>query len=371
MKLGQRQHPDAPDARPTGAPAAAPVHPAAPTRRTGSVYLDAPPPSRYRTLPRRRVHGTRTVAAGILATIGLTALTAAALLIGVRALITDPTPLVDAVDGALDQPAVREELQVEVAAAIESDLIGDELISAAAAFGIDVPAEATRIAELVLDDPAFRTAVENLVVEIHHRVIVESDPTDIDLTPISTAVIAVIQTQSPQLSVILPPENAITSVSADALPDFSGPMGQVGRLITLASLIALALPLAMVLHPRRHLVLTWIGRWLLAAGLGAAVLAVALPHIGAALSGRSIVEAATRTASLRLLAPAGIAGISGMAVASVAGIARNRERRLVVDEGAAAALGVDEPASVTSTTPEELDFTRRGLVDVSHPLTNI
>jgi hypothetical protein len=148
-------------------------------------------------------------------------------------------------------------------------------------------------------------------------------------------------------------------------------MGQVGRLMLLASCIALTLPLSMVLHPRRHLVVSWTGRWLLAAGLGAAVLAVALPHIGAALSGWTIVEVATRTASLRLLAPAGIAGISGMALVSVAGVARNRERRMVVDQGAAAALGVDEPALVTSTTPEELDFARRGLIDVSHPLTNI
>lgn len=365
MKLRPRQHRNAPDVRSTGAPAPAP------RRSTGSVYLDAPPPSRHRTLPRRRARGSRTVGASVLATVGLTALTAIALLVGVRSLVTDPAPFAGAVDSALDQPAVRDELQAEVAAAIVSDLVGDELIAAAAAFGVDVPAEATRVAELVLDDPAFRVAVADLVVEIHHRVVVEADPADIDLTPISTAVIAVIRANSPELSGILPPGTAITSVSADELPDLTGPMGEVGRLLALASLLALALPLALLLHPRRHLVLSWLGRWLLAAGLGAAVLAVALPYLGAAVSGWSIVEAMTRTTSLRLLAPAGIAGISGMAVVSVAGVARNRERRMVVDEGAAAALGVDEPALITTTTPAERDLARRGLVDVSHPLTNI
>ena len=75
--------------------------------------------------------------------------------------------------------------------------------------------------------------------------------------------------------------------------------------------------------------------------------------------------------SLKLLAPAVLSGILGLGLTSFASVLRKRDRRRITDEGAAAALGYDEPPFWQQTPSPTLDLPSRGLVDAGHPLTNI
>lgn len=335
---------------------------------TGSVYLDAPRVTP--TAPTPRGHGVRAVLGAIMLTVGLLALTVAAVLGAFRAMIHDPETVMGAIDTTLDDPAVRAELEAEIAMAIEDTMFGPQLVAVLAGYGIDVGAEADAIAPLVLDDPAFRSALNDLVVTTHTRVLLEPQDQPLDMTAVTQAVRDLIAREIPEAEAILPPQTALFQVSADQIPDLTGPVELLDRLALAIAAGGLLVPLALAVHPRRHRVAAWVGRWLLVVGLTAALLAVGLPYLGGRISGFLVVETVIRALSTRLLAPAAIAGIVGMGLVSVASILKKREESATLDEGAAAALGFDEPL-FDFPQSREMELSHRGLVDVSHPLTNI
>ncbi|MEM8707461.1 MAG: hypothetical protein AAGE98_13440 [Actinomycetota bacterium] len=335
---------------------------------TGSVYLDAPRPSAE--TKQQRADGARRAVANVLLGLGLLSLTLAALLGAFRVMIHDPETVMSAVDTALDDPMVRAELELEIADAITETLFGDQLVALLAGYGIDVDAEADVIAPMVLDDPAFRTALTDLVVTTHTRVLLETTDQPLDMTAVTAAVRQLIAAEVPQAEAILPSESALYEVSPDQIPDFTGPVELLDQAALAVAMGGLLVPLALVAHPQRHRVGAWVGRWLLVLGLVAALMAVGLPYVGGRFTGMLTVEIVIREITTRLLAPAAIAGIIGMGLASAAAILKKREESATADEGAAAALGFDEPL-FDMPSSREMDLSHRGLVDVSHPLTNI
>lgn len=338
-------------------------------QRTGSVYLDAPlRPSRAPVKTRRR---SRAGVADLCVGIGLVALTIAALVAGVRLLVLDPDPLVAAIDDTLDDPAVVEEFQAEVAAGIEDSLVGEELTEIAAAFELDVADEASLVAAVAVDDPTVRRELRNLALAAHERVFVDGDASAVDLRPLTDAVLVVIEQNSPRLASIIPPDTTLWAIDGEAFPDLSGPADLSGRVQRDALLTSLLILVGLIVHPRRHHVGAWIGRWALGIGLVGAVAAVGLPYLAGTVTGLHAAELATRALTLRLLAPAAAVGIAGMGLVSLAAVISHREKRRVADEGAAAAFGVDEPAPWQQPTSPTIDLPARGLVDVNRPLTNI
>jgi len=338
--------------------------------QTGSVYLDPPRPAEEQVTP-RSYRGLRRILAGILILVGLLALTTAAFLGGVRLMLHDPTTVADAVDTSLDEPLVQGEIEREIADAIEEGLIGRDMTEANEAFGVDVRAEALRLAPLIIADPTFRTELKALISEGHDRILLESSTKPLDFAPITAAVVALIERESPALARVLPDNTMLLTIEGDRLPDLTEPLAVLDRALFIALLAALALPVAAVLHPRRHRVLAWMGRWLLTMGLIAGIAAVGLPYLAGNLSGYSAVEVTVRALTVRLLGPAAFAGIVGMAAISGAAVLKSRERRRIADEGAAAALGVNEPPLIPSAASPLIEFGGRELVDASHPLTNV
>lgn len=340
---------------------------------TGSVYLDAPRTTSRRPTPEpATIRGPREVAAVALGLVGILALTVAALLGSIRVLVNDTETLPNTIDAALDDPEVRADLEAEIATAIQETLFDPELTAQAARFGIDIETEAATLAPSILDDAEFRAALSDLISETHARVLLEPNDAPIDVTPLTTAAIAVIEREVPEAAAVLPADNVLFVVTPEQIPDLTGPVELLDRGLMALGVAGLALPLAAVVHPRRHRVMAWAGRWLLTMGLVAACLAVGLPYIGANLTGYSIVEVSIRALSGRLLAPAAVAGVVGMGFTAVAAILKSREKWSASEEGAAAALGFDEPPlpGVIAVSPQ-MDLAQRGLVDVSKPLTNI
>jgi hypothetical protein len=337
---------------------------------TGSVYLDTPDRPRRRP-PVPRVSRARSILAGGCVIIGLAALSLAAAIAGLRLLVLDPSPILTAFETTLDDPGARTDLEKQVAAAIENGLVGEELTTIAAAFDLDVNDEARRIAPFVLDDPTVRDELRTLITDLHSRIVIDADPSAIDLGPLTTAVLAVIERESPRLATIIPVDSVLWTVDADSLPDLTGAAALFDRLILLTLVPVLLLAIGALLHPRHHKVIGWIGRWALVFGLVCALAAIGLPYLGSRLTGWYSVEVAIRATSLRLLAPAGMAGIVGMGFVSLAAVAHRREKRKVIDEGAAIALGYDEPPVWQQPPSPTLDLSSRGLVDANHPLTNI
>ncbi len=336
---------------------------------TGSVYLDTPRPTR--TPPTEKPNRVRASAAGLFGLCGFLALTALVTLGAVRVLLNDPTSIAEAVDASLDDRLVRIEIESELVSAIETSLVGTEVSSTAALFGLDVVAEAETLAPIILDDPAFRIALTEMIADTHDHVLIQSSADPLDLAPMTQAVVAVIERESPELATAIPTGNLLLTINGDQLPDFNAVGEKLDQAFTIAMLVSLALPLAGLIHPRRHKVLAWVGRWLLAMGLVAAVAAVSLPYLAGKASGYALAEVAVRSLTVPLLGPAALAGIVGIGLVATASVFRSRERRRTANEGAAIALGVHEPELIPATSSPQLDLSNRGLVDVSHPLTNI
>jgi len=307
----------------------------------------------------------------LLGIVGITALTVALVLSATRVLIHDESTVVNAVNAALDDPAVRVELEYEVARAIEHDMYGQTLSRALKGYGIDIAGEASRIAPLVIDDPAFRAALSDLIAEGHRRILLEPSDQPLETAALTDAVRNIVSTEAPQIGSMLPPNGNLLQISGEQIPDLTSPVAHLDDFIVAIALAGLALPLAALVHPRRHRVMAWTGRWLLVMGLISGFTAVVVPYVAGRITGYSLVEVAIRNLSTRLLGPASIAGVVGMGLVSAASILQNRERFKTTDEGAAAALGVDEPELNVSLSSPELDLARRGLVDVNHPLTSI
>jgi len=340
------------------------------TQPTGSVYLDGPVSPRHRP-PVPRVGRTRTILAGFCVTVGLLALSVGALVAGLRIFVLDADSIVDVFESTLDDPQARIDLENQVALAIEEGLVGEELTAVAAAFDFDVKAEAERVAGFVLDDPAARDELRTLLTDLHSRVLLEWDPSEIDLAPFTTSVLAVIERESPRLATIIHADSTLWSLEGDSLPDLTRAMDLLDRVLVLSLFLTLLIPIGAAIHPRRHRVVAWVGSWTLMLGLISALAAIGLPYLGGELTGWTSVEIAIRSASLRLLAPAGIAGITGMGLVSVAAVAHRRERLRVSDEGAAAAFGYNEPPLWQHEPSPGLDLPSRGLTDAGRPLTNI
>ncbi len=171
---------------------------------SGSVYLDTPSRTTRRP-PVPSVSVRRVFAAGICAVAGLLGLSAATTIVALRELILEPDQVLAAFEATLDDPTARAEIEEEVAAAIEGGFVGEDLALVAGIYGVDVAAEAERVSFEILDEPGFRTALTDLVTNVHSRAILEPIDDDIDLAPISDAVLAVIRRDAPDLAAIVHP----------------------------------------------------------------------------------------------------------------------------------------------------------------------
>lgn len=337
---------------------------------TGSVYLDvAPRPSRRPPVP--RVDQRRVTTAGVIGVIGLIALSAAAVLVGVRGLLLHDEPFVAAFERSLDDPAARSELEQELATVIEQDLIGEELAEVAALYDLDVAAEADRLSVVLLDDPTVRAELAALVAAIHREVFTEPSGRGADTDAVSDAARAVIERESPRLAAIVPPGTALWTIEPGSLPDLTALRSAATRTSLLSLVAVVALVAAAAVHPRRHRVANWIGRWFLGSAVVAVVVAIGLPILVRELTGLGVAGSIVRASSIRLVAPGGIAALVGAGLVATAGVARHREKQRVLDEGAAAALGYDEPPLWSRPTSPSLELAQRGLVDAGDRLTNI
>jgi hypothetical protein len=333
----------------------------------GSVYLDQPRRTRAQIASKRRI---RANVAGHLAAVGIAGLTLAALLIGIRPLVTSPDRAIDAVHGALADPAARAEIEAEIGAGITENLLSPQALETAEAFGIDHEAEIEAWTAAVFDHPDFDMVIANLMAEIHGRVFIEASPRPVDTRPLTDLVVSVAAETAPSLAPLLPPGVEVIHIAGSDLPDLTGPVSMIDRLIFAGLVSGLTIPLAFASHEHRHRVLVWLGRWLLVVGLVSGLAMFALPWFAGGMTGSDTAEAAVRFSSTRLLAPAAIAGLMGASLLAVGTIWRLRDKRSVTKQGAAAWLEVVEPPPMTVASPE-LELARRGLADGSRHLTNI
>ncbi len=334
---------------------------------TGSVYLDTPrvPAAQPDQSPRRRV-----VSAAVLGFIGIASTMFAGLLAGAHYLVAEPEPILAAIDAAIDSPLAREELHEEISSAVADNLIGTETAEAAALYGIDVAAESNRVADAILDDPAFRSALDEFIVTVHGLALIDSEGAQVDLTPVTDAALSVLSRESPQLFDLAAPERQIITFDAESIPNLSAPMRFVDRALLVALVGMLGLPLAAVVHPRRHRVVAWIGRTLLVAGTIVGALTAAVPYIGGRVTGWSTAEVALRAAVHRFVVPSVTAVVVGLALMTTAAVLKRHQRMETSREGAGVALGIgqfpdSEPPVGLIGLPDQ------GLVDAGRTLTNI
>jgi hypothetical protein len=338
-------------------------------QQTGSVYLDAP--TRSSRVPTKSHRGVRARGAALCVGVGVIAVTIAALITGLRLLVFDAGPSLRAIDSTLDDPIARDEIQREIAEGIENGLVGEELVAVAAAFEFDVVKEANRVAALALDDEDVRTELRAAAEEIHDRVVLDHDPAPVDLEPLSDAIRAEIETESPRLASIIPADAMVWTIDGDSLPDFTTLDDLSDGALSYSLLATLLLPVGLAVHPRRHCMAAWVGRWVLGVGLICGITAVALPYLLGELTGYRSAEIAVRDVSLKLLAPAVLSGVVGLGLATFAAVLRRRQNHQITEEGAAAAMGYDEPRLWQQTSAPSLELPSRGLVDAGRPLTNI
>ncbi|MEM9518183.1 MAG: hypothetical protein AAGA37_02600 [Actinomycetota bacterium] len=339
---------------------------------TGSVYLDAPHAARGTFNPKSARRRAR-LAAG-LAALGMLGLTATAVLGIARVVIHDPATTTGAVERALDAPIGHDEIEAELSTAIVDTLFGEEGVYSLALYGIDIEREATRLAPIVLDDPAFRAAFADMVSTTHERMLLEPVDEPLDMTALTAAARAIIVTEIPESASLLPASSTLYVVPAEDIPNLTGVTEVIDRILLIAAITGLLLPTASLVHPDLHRVGSWVGRWLLLMALGIGCAAIAIPWMVASNTGSDLAEIATWHLTARLLPPAALIGIIGFGIASAAVIFRRRTPEMLAsDVGIAAALGGfdDELALHNSAVTSEMELAQRGLVDVNHPLTNI
>ncbi len=334
---------------------------------TGSVYLDTP---RERTVRPNHSSRRRVVSAAVLGFIGIASTMLAGLLAGVHYLVAEPEPILAAIDAAIDSPLARDELHEEISSAVADNLIGSETAEAAGLYGIDVAAESNRVADAILDDPAFRSALDDFIVTIHGLALIDSEGAQVDFTPVTDAALSVLSHESPQLFDLASPERQIIMFDTESIPNLSAPMQFVDRALLVALVGMLGLPLAAAVHPRRHRVVAWIGRTLLVAGTIVGGLTAAVPYIGGMATGWSTAEIALRAAVHRFVVPSVTAVVVGLTLMTIAAVLKKRQNMETSREGADVALGIgqfpgSEPPVGLIGIPD------RGLVDAGRTLTNI
>lgn len=335
-----------------------------------SVYLSLP---RHRPDPAAERRRRRRSAAGALTAIGLVAATATAVFGLARWVTATPTVAVTAVDSALDDPIGRAEMVRELDRLVHENLLDPVAVETAESFGVDVDTAVSTWADAAADDPAVRAALDDLVVEVHGRILVAPDSRPLGVDDLTTAIADVIERTSPELTGLVADDAHLLAVDGAGLPDLTAPAARLPEALTLSAALLLTLPLAVLVHPERHRVFTWFGRWLLGTAIVGAVLAVAAPYLAGGATGSSIVEIAVRSVSLDLVVPAGLAGIVGAGVMTAAATAARTAATRTAQRGAAAALGAFEPLPGLPTPhrPPTVDLTGRGLVDAGRPLTNL
>ena len=336
---------------------------------TGSAYLEAYQPVR-RPAPEAG-RGARRTLAGWLTLVGLVALSATALLGGIHLVTTNPDTIVEAANKALDDPVVQQELELELASAIETGLVDLDLSPVATSIGFIIADEALRLAPIILADEAFRAELETIIITAHDQILLNPSETPLDVTAMTKVVVGVIETESPQLAQLLPPDRQLYEITTDSLPDLTGPVSQLERVLLLTALATLALPLAGLVHPHYDRIFAWVGRWALLAGLAAALVAIALPKVAGAATGFRAAEIAAQTVAMRLLGPAALAGMIGMGLVVVASARAKRRRNETSDYGAAQALGLNELEGFPLIQDSQSERPTHDPVDASHPLTNI
>ncbi len=304
---------------------------------TGSVYLD--PPSRP-SVPVTRPARARVVSAAVLGFIGMTSMLLAGILVGLHYLVADPAPTIAAVDATLDSPVARAEMHGKLSSAIADRMVGPDVSAAAALYGIDVKADADLVADAILDDPAFRVALDKFVVRAHDLMLIDPGGPAADVSAVTDAAMAVVERESPELAAMIAPDSQILAFDSSSLPDLSLPMRFVDQALFAALIGLLGLPLAALIHPHRHRVLAWVGRLWLIAGAAAASATVGLPYLGGKMSGWSTVEVAVRAALLRFLMPSAGIALAGLAFMTTAAVLKYREQTRTSREGADAALGM-------------------------------
>jgi len=334
---------------------------------TGSVYLD--PPTTY-AIPNRPPPRRRILAARLLGFIGMTAMASAGFLAGVHYLIADPAPTAAAVNGALDSPIARAELHRELSTAIADGMVEADVSTAAAAYGIDVEAQALLVADAILDNPAFRTALDEFVIQVHDLVFVDADGPAPDATAVTDAALDVMKLRTPELADLVDPGKQVLTFDVGSLPDLTRPMHSARRALTIALIAMIAIPMAAVVHPHRHRVLAWVGRSWLVAGASVALATVVLPYLGGRVSGWTTVEVAIRAAVGRFLVPSSITALIGSALMTIAAVLKRRDQTKTSREGADVALGIGLTPSRAPVRPSD-DIASRGLVDAGHPLTSM
>lgn len=333
-----------------------------------SVYLNQPIRPRRPLVP--TVNRRRSQAATAIIAVALVGLTLALAAAATLTFFIEPEPVDEIVDAAFADVEAQAALEREVAEAITDNLIGADLVAVAAIFELDVEAEAARLAPLVLDDTAVQDTIHKMAAQVHRSIITGRTATRLDLSPINDVALAVVTAESPRLAAIVPPNASLGSIEFTDLPDVSGPASRLPTIRNLGPLAAMLLLLGAAVHPRRHLVARALGQWALGIGIVSAGLAFGLPWVIASLTGYPAAEGPIRSVTLRLLGPTAMATVVGTAMLAFAAVAQRREVRMLVNAGAAAALGADEPPLWDHRPPMQ-DIGSRGLVDVSHPLTNI
>ena len=336
---------------------------------SGSAYLDAPQPVR-KPAPQAGRDLRRTFA-GWLTLVGLLALSASALLGGIHLVTTNPDTFVEAANKTLDDPVVQQELEFELASAIETRLVDLDLSPIATGIGFIIADEALRLAPIILADEAFRAELETIIITAHDQMLLNPSETPIDVTAMTKAVVDVIESESPQLAQMLPPDRQLYEITTDSLPDLTGPVSQLKRVLLLTALATLTLPLAGLIHPHFDRIFAWVGRWAILAGLVAALATIALPKVARAATDFRAAEVATQTIVTRLLGPAALAGMIGMGFVVVASSRAKRRHQETSDYGAAQALGLNEHEGFPMAHGNQSKLPQHDPVDVSHPLTNI
>jgi len=334
---------------------------------TGSVYLDTP---LTRVVHKPEKRNPRVAAASLIGVLGVASMLFAAALTAVHYLVADSSTTVAAVDSALVSPAARAELRRELSSTIANNMVSAEVAAAAATYGINVAKEADLAVDQIIDDPAFRTALDEYVVQVHDLILVNSAGPEPDMAPVTNAALTVIKRDSPRLGVLISSNTDVLAFDTSALPDLTGPMSLADRLLLWSILGIVAIPLAAAIHPDRHRVLAWVGRTWLVSGLVVAGSTVMLPYMVGRFTGWSTVEIATRAALIRYLVPASAVALVGLASMTAAALWRHRDLTRTTREGATAALGI---GLMPGTAPAHglLDLASRGLVDAGRPLTNI